>query len=66
MKAHQFPSSVIAQTSLVGISTTREVNQVVDTQAVFENNGKFLKAGELTIGAAPEPTLQRTITLSRQ
>ena len=48
--------------SLVGISTTREVNQVVDTQAVFENNGKFLKAGELTIGAAPEPTLQRTIT----
>ena len=47
--------------SLVGISTTREVNQVVDTQAVFENNGKFLKAGELTL-VLPEPTLQRTIT----
>ncbi|RZP22240.1 MAG: hypothetical protein EVA26_03705 [Burkholderiaceae bacterium] len=48
--------------SLVGISTTREVNQVVDTQAVFENNGKFLKAGELTLSASPGPTLQRTLT----
>ena len=48
--------------SLVGISTTREVNQVVDTNTVFENNGKFLKAGELTSSASPGPTLQRTIT----
>ena len=48
--------------SLAGISTTREVNQVVDTQAVFENNGKFLKAGELTLSASPGPTLQRTLT----
>ena len=47
--------------SLVGI-TTREVNQVVDTNAVFENNGKFLKAGELTLSASPGPTLQRTLT----
>ena len=48
--------------SLVGITTTREVNQVVDTNAVFENNGKFLKAGELTLSASPGPTLQRTLT----
>ena len=48
--------------SLVGITTTREINQVVDTNAVFENNGKFLKAGELTLSASPGPTLQRTLT----
>ena len=30
--------------SLVGLTTTREVNQVVDTNTVFENNGKFLKS----------------------
>ena len=46
----------------MGITTTREVNQVVDTNAVFENNGKFLKAGELTLSASPGPTLQRTLT----
>ena len=48
--------------TLVSLTTTREVNQVVDTSTSFENNGRFLKAGELTISASPGPTLQRTIT----
>ena len=48
--------------TLVGLNTTREVNQVVDTSAVFKNEGKFLKAGELTLDASPGPTLQRTVT----
>ena len=46
----------------VGINTTREVNQVVDTDIAFANSGKFLKAGELNLDVTPGPTLQRSIT----
>ena len=48
--------------TLVSLTTTREVNQVVDTSTSFDNDGRFLKAGELTLSASPGPTLQRTIT----
>ncbi len=48
--------------STVGLTTTREVVEVVDTSISFNGNGEFLKAGELTLSASPDPSLQRTIT----
>lgn len=46
----------------VGITVTRETVQVVDTSTSFANDGHFLKAGELTMTAIPDPSLQRTVT----
>ena len=37
----------------VGINTTREVNQVVDTDIAFANSGEILKAGELNLRCYP-------------
>ncbi|MFL2656460.1 MAG: hypothetical protein ACJ0F0_02370 [Burkholderiaceae bacterium] len=46
----------------VGITVARETVQVVDTSTSFANDGQFLKAGELTLTATPDPALQRTVT----
>ncbi|MFL2656723.1 MAG: hypothetical protein ACJ0F0_03750 [Burkholderiaceae bacterium] len=46
----------------VGIAVARETVQVVDTSTSFANSGQFLKAGDLTMTAIPEPAVQRTIT----
>ncbi|OUV02948.1 MAG: hypothetical protein CBC42_05435 [Betaproteobacteria bacterium TMED82] len=46
----------------VGLTTDRDVVQVVDTSVAFSGTGEFLKAGELTLSTSPEPSLQRTVT----
>ena len=50
----------------VGINTTREVNQVVDTDIAFANSGNFLKAGELNLDVTPGPTLKIILLLARR